>query len=100
MSSCNNCSRLTLPLISKQYLCEVPVNPHAFLHGLSAVVKARLGFLRADISYTAVVVVFVGLYASNVKLTSTSVIGVLQKTRKLGTGSENKDVLFTTKDVR
>ena len=64
------------------YLSEVPVNPHSFLHSLSAVEKTRLGFIFADNSYAAVVTVFVGLDAADVELTSRVVISVLKYKRK------------------
>lgn len=66
----------------QRYLGEVPVDPHAFLCGLFAVVQARLSFCGAGVGYTAVVVVFVGLNATDVELASASVISKLQNQRE------------------
>lgn len=60
------------------YLSKVPVNPHSFLHGLFAVVETRLDLVFAGVSQTAVVIVYVGLDAANVQLTSRSIISVLK----------------------
>lgn len=61
-----------------QYLTKVPVNPHSFLHSFFTVVETRHGFFVADIGYAAVVVIFVGLDAANVELTSGSIESVLE----------------------
>lgn len=81
-----------------QYLSEVPVNAHSFLHGLFAFVEARLCVVVVvNVSYTAVVVVFVGFDAPNVQLTGSSKISVLTTKRyRLGTTGINYFATFQT----
>lgn len=74
--------KLLHPVIM-QYLTKVPVNPHSFLHGFFAVVESRYGFFVADIGYTAVVVVFVGLDATDVQLTITSIVSDLKNKKHI-----------------
>lgn len=66
-----------------QYLSKVPVNPHSFLHSFFAVVETRHGFFVADIGYAAIVVIFVGLDAAKVELTSPSIESLLKIKRSV-----------------
>lgn len=68
----------TSALILLPYLSEVPVDAHPFLHGLFAVVEARLAFFLAGISQAAVVVVLVRLDAADVELTTRTIVSELQ----------------------
>ncbi len=81
------------------YLSEVPVNPHSFLQRLFAVVKARLSLCFADISYTAVVIVLVGLDATNVELTICTIVNNLKNTKQQKNLS-NAHILGTTRQKK